>query len=109
MELFSQVEFGEPGYVNLTFPSENHSSDVRKFMPLINLIAVYYQIRDDYMNLLSKEVGHVTLMKSCFAHLDIWAALHSTSRRKAGRTISLRASSRSPSFTEFVRTLQTIF
>ena len=27
-----------------------------KFIPLINLIAIYYQIRDDYMNLQSQEV-----------------------------------------------------
>ena len=63
------------------------------FVPLVNLFGVYFQIRDDYMNLQSTEVSAVRLTL-----LGVPAADHrrSTRRIKGSQKTSLRANSLSP-------------
>lgn len=34
--------------------------DFRDYVPLVNLIAIYFQIRDDYMNLQNNEVRYIS-------------------------------------------------
>jgi hypothetical protein len=81
MRLFATKENNE--YVNLNCPFcltkpllRSHRLTLfgwkyRDFISLVNLIALYYQIRDDYMNLQSEEVGSLFLRS--FRLLDLTA------------------------------------
>ena len=71
----------------------------RDFLPLVNLIALYYQIRDDYMNLQSEEVSTISPL---VCNISLTALTTSTSQRKASLMTLLRGNSRFPSFMEFI-------
>lgn len=40
----------------------------RDYVPLVNLIGIYFQIRDDYMNLQSDQVSFILLLASYLSH-----------------------------------------
>ncbi|KAF7303777.1 hypothetical protein MIND_00607300 [Mycena indigotica] len=48
--------YNQPGLVRVSRETDPFLTANRDYVPLVNLIGVYFQIRDDYMNLQSKEV-----------------------------------------------------
>lgn len=77
MKLFATDHIDK--YVNPACPSSvtksfNHSVRIvlycRNVIPLVNLIALYYQIRDDYMNLQSDEVSTLCICLLVARRLD---------------------------------------
>lgn len=71
----------------------------RDYVPLVNLIGVFFQIRDDLMNLQSSEVGDPT-----DPPLRVWLIRYyaSTHRIKVLQKIFLKESSPSRSFMEYM-------
>ena len=44
-----------------TLSRDNTESTIRDYVPLVNLIGIYFQIRDDYMNLQNNEVRFISV------------------------------------------------
>ena len=80
---------------------------VSDYVPLVNLIGVYFQIRDDFMNLQSTEVP-LSGLKNILSYSDRSVSSNSTLRIKVLRKTFRKESSPSPSYTESMRVDPTV-
>ena len=85
----------------MLFEHTSHSD----YIPLVNLLGVYFQIRDDYMNLQSTEV--ILLQPTVLFLLSLTFSRLSMQAIKASQKTSPKESSLSPSFTVFEQIHQT--
>lgn len=84
------------------------SVDISDYVPLVNLFGVYFQIRDDYMNLQSTEVrGHGYSI--LFNETDGRSLQRDSIQRTKGlRKTLLRVNFLSPSSMEYAQTRATV-